>query len=173
MYFSSTIWVVSKWCSVLKVWEQLEINTAKWCKTLREKSLSYSKVKYIPRVPLIPVTAKKIEYKHFDLVLLLIHLLLSFFLSSYPSSINQKVCNVYEQSAHQKQLLYFQRLLFLWLELHASYDRRVMGPNTNGRLLPICYFVHTYMHNLKTKGPMSTLYLRNDCSTTGDAFFLG
>ena len=49
------------------------------------KALSYSYVKYSPRVPLLRLTVKKIERESFDFVLLL--LLLS---SSFPSRVTRK-----------------------------------------------------------------------------------
>ena len=42
------------------------ITTAEWCKLLSTKTLSYSKVKHIPRVPLILLTVEKIEGENFD-----------------------------------------------------------------------------------------------------------
>ena len=40
-----------------------------------------------------------------------------------------------------------------------------MAPNTHHGLFLICHFVHTYMHNSKTKGHIRTFYLPNNCST--------
>ena len=69
------------------------------------KNLSYSNVKYTPRVPLILLTVEKIECENFNLVLL-----------SFSTQITQKL-----HSAHQtKQLLYYQRLAFSGLELHET-----------------------------------------------------
>ena len=62
------------------------------------KALSYSYVKYSPRVPLLLLTVKKIERENFDFVLLLS--------SSFPSSITQKVYDVYLQALYTLYALY-------------------------------------------------------------------
>ena len=90
------------------------------------KTLSYSYVKYSPRVSLLLLTVEKIERESFDFALLL---LLSFFLSFFSIMHNSKVYSVYEQSAHQTNALLSEIFLFwvrtackakieLWLQMH-------------------------------------------------------
>ena len=47
-----------------------------------------------------------------------------------------------------------------------------MAPSTFCSLFPASRFVHTYMHNLKTKGRIRMFYLSNNCSTIGDVYSL-
>ena len=60
----------------------------------------------------------------------------------------------YMKNTHTKQLLYYQRVPFSWLELHVSQNRQFMAPNTYMyySLFPIHHFVRTYIHHSKTKG---------------------
>ena len=52
---------------------------------------------------------------------------------------------VYTNDLHTKRLLYYQGFSFSWLELYASEDQRVMGPNICRGLFPICHFLRAYM----------------------------
>ena len=113
------------------------------------KTLSYSNVMYIPRVPLILLTVEKIECEKFDFALV------SFFFAcflSFPSYITQKLYSVYKRSAYQTTALLSEIFLFC-------------------SLFPICPFVHTYMHNSKPTGRVWTFYIYSDCSTIGDVHF--
>ena len=84
-YFLSRDWSSSKWRPVLKAWEQLQDKTQRSdAKLLQMKTLSYSYVKYSPRVPLILLAVEEIKCKNFDFVLLL--LLLSFFSLTHNSN---------------------------------------------------------------------------------------
>ena len=86
------------------------------------KTLSYSYVKYSPRVPWLLLTVEKIEHENFDFVLL------SFFLlSSLPSSITQKVYEVYEWSTHQMNALLSEIFLFL---VRPACQLRLLWPKT-------------------------------------------
>ena len=48
----------------------------------------------------------------------------------------------------------------LWFKAHV----------TDSFCMPFCAY---YVHMLKTKGCIKTLYLTKDCSTSGDMYFLG
>ena len=135
------------------------------------KTLSYSKVKYTPRVPLILLTVEKIAREDFYLVL-------SFFLSflllfPYTYTCNSKVYDLYEQSSHQTTALLSEMILFLIraaCELRlASYGSKRMSQT----LFYVRHFVRTYMCNSKTKDRIRMLYLTNNCSTVRDIYFLG
>ena len=77
------------------------------------KTLSYSYVKYSPRVPLLLLTVKKIKRENFNFVVPLPSS------SSFPSCITQKVYSVYKLSSHQTTAL-LQKSSFSWLELQVN-----------------------------------------------------
>ena len=72
-------------------------------KLLQIKTFSYSFVKFSSRVPLLLHTVEKIEGENVDFVLL----------SSFPSSITQKVYSVFELSGHQTNALLSEIFIFL------------------------------------------------------------
>ena len=127
------------------------------------KTVSYSYVKYSPRVPSLLLTVEKIEC---EILILFFFLSSSFFLSSLPSSITQNVYGVYERSTHQTNALLSEIFLFL---VRASCELRSMsyGPNTRHGGFSVRHFVHNYKHNSINKGGMRTFYLLNDCSNIG------
>ena len=45
-----------------------------------------------------------------------------------------------------------------------------MAPNMHRSLFPICHYVCTYTHNLKTKRCIKTFYLSNDCLSIKDIY---
>ena len=117
------------------------------------KILTYSNVMCAPRVPLILLTVEKIERGNFDFVLL----------SSFPSCITQKMCNIYKQSAHQTTALLSEIFLFL---VRATCELRSASYGSQHTLqTSIRHFVLTYMYTSKTKARIRTLYLTNDYST--------
>ena len=141
------VWAGSKWCPVYKYGTSSEITTAEWCKTLIDKTVSYPTVKHTSRVPLTPLTFKKIKHDNFDFVLSL----LSFFSLMHTSKIIKHVL-------HIKQLLYYQRYSFSGLELHLSYDWQVTTPNTHHSLsdTPFCVYLHTWLEKIQVIYKYST-----------------
>ena len=81
----------------------------------RQKTTSYSNVKYSPRAPLILLTVEKIEHENFDFVFLVSFLVFFF----YFKHISEKLYGVYKQPAHQTTALLSQMLLS-GLKLHVS-----------------------------------------------------
>ena len=73
-----------------------KLTTAKWCKTLAHENLSHSIEKYTPRVPLTPLTVKKIEHKNSNFALLLL----------FPHTL-LKNYRAYTKVLHIKLLLYY------------------------------------------------------------------
>ena len=137
------------------------------------KTLSYSKIKYTPRVPLILITVEKIEHQIFDFIFLLSFFLSFFFFLFFFLSLTHKSKSIrrIRKSAHQATALLSEIILFL-----ARASRQLRSPSyglkRTSRTLSIRYFGCSYAHNSKTKGRIKTLYLTNNCSTIGDIYFL-
>ena len=128
------------------------------------KTLSYSNIKNTSKAPLILVTIKKIKCESFDFVLLLSSFFL-LFSHAYLNGIQyiQMICtpNDWSASRHAPFLVRAAcELRFL------SYGSKLMSWT-----LCICNLVHTYMHNLKTKGRTRMLHQRNDCFTIKTSIF--
>ena len=115
-YFLSRDWVGSKWRPVER---SSKINTAEWCKTIIDKTLGCSNVKYTPRVPLLLLTVEKNQMYKLRFVLLLSSLF--FFL--FPCT-TQKLYGQYERSAHQTTALVSEIFLFL---VRAACKLRLMS----------------------------------------------
>ena len=110
-------------------------------KNLQMKTLSYSKIKYTPTVPIILTTIKKIERENFDFVLFFFFL--SFFLL-FPSHIAQKVY-IYETSAQQMTALLLETILLL---VRAACELRSLSCGSIHILwtlfyIPFCAYLHS------------------------------
>ena len=83
------------------------------------------------------------------------------FLLSSPSRITQKLYNA----------LLSESFLF-WVRAACKLRLASYGSKCAPQFLSLRYFVHTYMHNSKSKGHIRTFYLSSDCSATRDGHFL-
>ena len=107
-------WAVLNCILYLRYGSSSKIHTVKRYKLLQIKIFSYSFVKFSPKVPLLLHIVEKIERENVDFVLL----------SSFPSSITQKVYCVFELSGHQTNALLSEILIFL---VTAAYELRSMS----------------------------------------------
>ena len=128
------------------------------------KTLRYSNVKYTPRVPLICCTVEKIKCEIFDFVLL--------FSSFFPHTYLKK-CIAYTMIFIPNNCSTIRDFPFLGQScMRAKVGKLSLQTHITDSLLH-GNFVHTYTHNLKTKGRIKTHNLTNDCSTIEDIYFLG
>ena len=135
------------------------------------KTLSYSDVKYTPRVPLSLLTVKKIKSENLDYVVLL--LLSQFLVLSLRHKYMQKrIGHIYVQMIYTPNDCCTIRDFPFLVRAAATELRSVnYGSQHTSQFFHVCHCVRTYIYNLKTKGHVRMLFLSNDCSTIKDTVF--
>ena len=154
-YFLTLIyqdWGGWKWCPVYNIKEQLQDNHSRVIQGLFQmKTLRYFNVKYIPMQSFVhPCRAYRRSngiWKCYVVFLFLFCLLLCFFFSSCMTQ--KTIWCTCERSAHQT---ISQRLFFPCLEMHESWDSRVMSPNIFRSLVSKFYLLVLLQANSKYTG---------------------